>query len=158
MTDLTDDQDFIDLIAAWHGNVNFPSERREELLRRLAEDEALRRELAQEVQMAGLTRTVQASEPRWLRLEEILGASEETSQTENLIMSMIAKRGRAARIPTLGWLAAGAIAASLVLATILWTGAPSEPGIARIIRIEGTAEKTANLRWETKFVPEKNSP
>ena len=72
MNNFDKDQDFLDLLAAWHENKNLSPTRRKSLLDRLAKDSALRVELASEIEMAGLTRAAQAGEPRWLELEEIL--------------------------------------------------------------------------------------
>ena len=77
MKNLDKDPDFLDLLAAWHENKNVSPSRRAELIQRLEKDERLRIELAREIEMAGLTRAVQAGEPRWLELEEKLGMSSE---------------------------------------------------------------------------------
>ena len=60
MKNLDKDPDFLDLLAAWHENKNVSPSRRAELLQRLENDERLRIELAREIEMAGLTRAVQA--------------------------------------------------------------------------------------------------
>ena len=70
MSDPSKDTDFLDLLAAWHENKSLTPARRKALLGRLEKDEALRMELAREIEMAGLTRAAQAGEPRWLELEE----------------------------------------------------------------------------------------
>ncbi|MGY8719723.1 MAG: hypothetical protein ACKVI3_18315, partial [Verrucomicrobiia bacterium] len=85
--------DFFDLIAAWYENTELPPERRQQLLDRLADDVELRRELAREIQTVGLTEAVQAGEPRWLRLEEMLeadGATDLSLETEEKVMASIA--------------------------------------------------------------------
>ncbi|MFT4690464.1 MAG: hypothetical protein ACI9OD_002680, partial [Limisphaerales bacterium] len=64
--------DFEDLIAAWLEHAELSTERRAELVARLQENPGLRQQVAEEIQMQALTRTVQAGEPRWLRLEELL--------------------------------------------------------------------------------------
>lgn len=140
------DPDFFDLIAAWYENAELPPERRQQLLDRLADDVELRRELAREIQMVGLTEAVQAGEPRWLRLEEMLeadGATDLSLETEEKVMASIADHPDFApnrRVPApRGWLIAGSIAAMAIFGLFLWTGPMNEtdPGIARIIRIEG---------------------
>ena len=69
MNNFEKDQDFLDLLAAWHENKNLSPSRRKKLLLRLEQDDHLRLELAREIEMAGLTRAAQAGEPRWLELE-----------------------------------------------------------------------------------------
>ncbi|MFT5042804.1 MAG: hypothetical protein ACI9R3_001344 [Verrucomicrobiales bacterium] len=140
------DPDFFDLIAAWYENTELPPERRQQLLDRLADDVELRRELAREIQTVGLTEAVQAGEPRWLRLEEMLeadGATDLSLETEEKVMASIADHPGFApnrRVPApRGWLIAGSVAAMAIFGLFLWTGPMKEtdPGIARIIRIEG---------------------
>ena len=78
MSNYDKDPDFLDLLAAWHENKTLSPTRRKELLERLEQDAELRLELAREIEMAGLTRAAQAGEPRWLELEDKIGAKTET--------------------------------------------------------------------------------
>lgn len=73
--------DLNDLLAAWLGH-DFAPERCEELLSRLRTDEGFRKEFVAEVRMYGMLRTVQAAEPRWLCLEDMLGWSEAENDSE----------------------------------------------------------------------------
>ena len=149
------DPDFFDLIAAWYENAELPPERRQQLLDRLENDEELRRTLAREIQMAGLTEAVQAGEPRWLRLEEMLeaeGATDPSLETEDAVMAKITDYPGFASKPTVptpwGWLIAGAIAAMAIFGLFLWSGTTKEtdPAIARIIRIEGDGADVSGRR------------
>ena len=71
-------QDLQDILAAWLDHAELDVQRCSELRERLKSDDAFRREIAEQVQMISLTRTVQSSEPRWLQLEELLEQSVET--------------------------------------------------------------------------------
>ena len=102
MKNLDKDPDFLDLLAAWHENKNVSPSRRAELLQRLENDERLRIELAREIEMAGLTRAVQAGEPRWLELEEKLGMSTEQGSPdfESSVMDRVSKSATPKASPT----------------------------------------------------------
>ena len=91
MNNFEKDQDFLDLLSAWHENKNLTPARRKSLLARLMNDPGLRQELAREIEMAGLTRAAQAGEHRWLELEEILqsGIPQNSSGFENSIMEKL---------------------------------------------------------------------
>ena len=93
MNSFEKDQDFLDLLAAWHENKNLSPSRRKKLLRRLEQDDHLRLELAREIEMAGLTRAAQAGEPRWLELEEKLGVSnqKDSPDFESSVMDRLSK-------------------------------------------------------------------
>jgi len=60
---LMNDPAFLELIAAWHDNVELSAERKAELLARLRDDPALRRHLADQIEFDGLVRAVQAPMP-----------------------------------------------------------------------------------------------
>ena len=156
------DPDFLDLLAAWHENKALSPTRKKELLERLEQDEALRLELAREIEMAGLTRAAQAGEPRWLELEEKLGAQNETSPNfESEVMKKLQTKtpesGRKSMLsfPNLAWLG---IAAALIFAFLnLLNQEPLDQGVAKLIRLEGTAkpmEKERVLRKDEEFVIE----
>ncbi len=66
------DKDLIDLLAACKGE-EIGASRRDELLARLRDDEALQDSLVAELRMLGMLKAVQATEPRWLLLHERLG-------------------------------------------------------------------------------------
>ena len=85
------DPAFLELIAAWHDNVELSAERKAELLARLRDDPALRRHLADQIEFDGLVRAVQAPDARWLRLEDRFGtASDGESGMEDAVMAAIA--------------------------------------------------------------------
>jgi hypothetical protein len=96
MTDDTNepmDGDLADLLAAWDGQSPLPAGRDRELLARLGNDSELRRRFAEEIHLAGLARAVQSGEPRWLRIEERLGAAVERPQElEDDVMTAISGR------------------------------------------------------------------
>lgn len=147
------DPDFIDLITAWHENSELPPERRQELLDRLADDETLRRELAREIQMAGLTRAVQAGEPRWLRLQEKLEAEDaaDSPETEDAVMAAIEQRLSGRKLPR-NWqplmkLAAGLVMAGLFGAGVVWASIGGTP------KAESRVVKIANGDFESLSGP-----
>lgn len=75
--------DLAALLACWYGEEALDAEVASRWLQKLRVDERLRRQFAGEIQFAGLTRTVQAGEPRWLRIEERLGGGGETGFRAN---------------------------------------------------------------------------
>ncbi|MEO2018880.1 MAG: FecR domain-containing protein, partial [Fuerstiella sp.] len=156
MSDVSNEPDFIDLVAVWHGNRDLPAARRELLLKRLAEDEALRDALAREIQMAGLTRIVQSGEPRWLRLDEKLDsstASDHSAGTEDAVMAAIAERMSAPRpersksrqLFTLAMVVGIFVVGSLAG---LW-GWMQRPVASTFVVIE----QSKNARWESSDLP-----
>ncbi len=69
---LTINEELKDLLAAWSG-VELAPERRDELLARLRDDAEFRETVASDIALLGQIRAVQAPEPRWIALDEILG-------------------------------------------------------------------------------------
>jgi hypothetical protein len=156
------DHDFLDLLAAWHENKTLSPARKKELIERLEQDEALRVELAREIEMAGLTRAAQAGEPRWLELEEKLGTKKETSPDfESEVMKKLqtktseSERKSILSFPNLAWMG---IAAALVFALLnLSNKEPVDEGVAKLIRLEGIAkpmDKERVLQKGEEFVIE----
>jgi hypothetical protein len=85
------DPAFLELIAAWHDNLELSAERQAELLARLRDDPALRRHLADQIEFDGLVRAVKAPEARWLKLEDRLGPpADGGSGMEDAVMAAIA--------------------------------------------------------------------
>jgi len=74
--------DLAALLAAWDGEEAPDPAAAAAWLERLRSDERLRRQFAEEIHLAGLTRAVQAGEPRWLRIEERLGSGDAASGPE----------------------------------------------------------------------------
>ena len=147
MKNLDKDPDFLDLLAAWHENKNVSPSRRAELLQRLENDERLRIELAREIEMAGLTRAVQAGEPRWLELEEKLEMSTEqgspdfeSSVMDRVSKSATPKANQTLSFPKFAWIGC---AVALVFALFyLSNEKPIELGVAQVIRIESEEESS----------------
>lgn len=142
MSDPSKDPDFLDLLAAWHENKDLSPSRKQALLERLEKDKNLQMELAREIEMAGLTRAAQAGEPRWLELEEKLGSSAAIPlDFEREIMDRLEEKSGNSQptsifsFPNLGWIG---LAAALAFAFInpFFQEQP-EPGVAKLIRLEG---------------------
>jgi hypothetical protein len=123
------DPAFLELIAAWHDNLELSAERQAELLARLRDDPALREHLAEQIGFEGLVRAVQAPEARWLKLEDRLGpAADDDTAMEDAVMAAIAgerslatDQRAAERRSSLAWLwsprlLAAALAFGLVIA------------------------------------------
>ena len=133
------DKDLTDLLAAWTGG-DLPPERAEALRSRLQADEALRRAFAEEIALLGRLRAVQSTEPRWLRLEDELGAARPERDFEAGVMEALPPR------PARPWRFAAAAAAVLGLAALLWAVArpvppPAGPALAAAVELEG-------VEWE----------
>ena len=145
MSNYHKDPDFLDLLAAWHENKTLSPTRRKQLLERLEQDADLRLELAGEIEMAGLTRAAQAGEPRWLELEDRIGAKTETSPDfEAEVMKRLQEnspenqRKNILTFPNLAWLG---IAAALVFAFLNLSNKEAvDQGVAKLIRLEGVAK------------------
>ena len=145
MSNYDKDPDFLDLLAAWHENKTMSPARRKELLERLEQDMQLRLELAREIEMAGLTRAAQAGEPRWLELEDKIGAKTENSPDfEAEVMKKLQEnspdnhRKNILTFPHLAWLG---IAAALVFAFLNLSNKEAvDSGVAKLIRLEGVTK------------------
>ena len=145
MSNYDKDPDFLDLLAAWHENKTMSPARRKELLERLEQDMQLRLELAREIEMAGLTRAAQAGEPRWLELEDKIGAKTENSPDfEAEVMKKLQEnspdnhRKNILTFPHLAWLG---IAAGLVFAFLNLSNKEAvDSGVAKLIRLEGVTK------------------
>ena len=145
MSNYDKDPDFLDLLAAWHENKTMSPARRKELLERLEQDAQLRLELAREIEMAGLTRAAQAGEPRWLELEDKIGAKTENSPDfEAEVMKKLQEnspdnhRKNILTFPHLAWLG---IAAALVIAFLNLSNKEAvDSGVAKLIRLEGVTK------------------
>ena len=145
MSNYDKDPDFLDLLAAWHENKTMSPARRKELLERLEQDMQLRLELAREIEMAGLTRAAQAGEPRWLELEDKIGAKTENSPNfEAEVMKKLQEnssdnqRKNILTFPNLAWLG---IAAALVIAFLNLSNEEAvDSGVAKLIRLEGVTK------------------
>ena len=151
MKNFSKDPDFLDLIAALHGNADFSTSRIEELLARLKSNPEMRRALASEVQMASLAKVVQRGETRWLELEEILGKdSDQDQDLEATVMHRIDRsesdqRKRRQSTVSRRWLgiAAAAAIAILGLFVLLNSSETDHDSVARVIRIDGELKNDA---------------
>ncbi len=76
--------DLAALLACWHREEAPDPATAVAWLERLRSDEVLRRQFAAEIHLAGLTRTVQTGEPRWLRIEERLGGGDERAAANEI--------------------------------------------------------------------------
>jgi len=76
--------DLASLLACWHREEVPDPATAASWLERLRSDEVLRRQFAAEIHLAGLTRAVQAGEPRWLRIEEELGSDDMESTADEI--------------------------------------------------------------------------
>lgn len=85
------ERDLQDLVAAWLRNAELSDARRAELLARLRDDGAFRREFVEEIQMHGYVRAAQSAEPRWPLLEEAMGARDDEPGLEDSIMARLAQ-------------------------------------------------------------------
>ena len=142
MNNFEKDQDFLDLLSAWHENKNLTPARRKSLLARLMNDPGLRQELAREIEMAGLTRAAQAGEHRWLELEEILqsGIPQNSSGFENSIMEKLKSSSQKSSkkvfsFPQLSWI--GLAASFIFIFSHFSNEQQDKQGVAEIIRLEG---------------------
>ena len=134
------DPDFLDLISAWCENNSFSPNRRQELMKRLNQDSDLRKALADEIEMAGLTRAVQSGEPRWLDLEEKLGIpTADKNDFENVVWEKISSKPLPPenKIISFSKFAGFGIAAAFVLALILNKPDSTHNQVAKFIRVEG---------------------
>ncbi len=123
-----------DLLACWHGETDPDPGVAAGWIERLRSDAELRRQFAAEIHLAGLTRAVQAGEPRWLRLGERIGfrdaepSADEASvleQFEDRIMGRLdmafPSKHRLRRTGTPPWLAAAAgLVIGLFGASVVW--------------------------------------
>ena len=154
------DQDLIDLLSGWRGEELDPA-RRQQLLERLRRDDAFQQSFIDEIHMLGMIRVVQATEPRWLRLQDELGwgVGERAADLELEDELMERVRGipiRPSRRPWLfGGLAAAAVLLVATLAAVTWSkgrgkvpaplaAAPeirSGSGLALVVTLEA-------VRWE----------
>jgi hypothetical protein len=131
-----------ELLEAWHGNVELSDERQRYWIDRVRRDPALRRLVAGEVHLAGLTSAAQVGEPRWLRLEENLfgEAWEKTDaewEFESSVMTSVGRRQLRSARP---WLAAAAgLVIGLFGASMVWAFAAPK-AVAMATRISALVD------------------
>jgi len=111
------DPDLRDLLAAWLGGDDPGEERRAALLGRLHADAAFRKSFVAEIHLLGRLRAVQTSQPRWLRLEDVIGWSAPTlvpaeTLAERVVQAGLIRQGRVRALALVRWfVTAAAIAA-----------------------------------------------
>jgi hypothetical protein len=139
------DQDLQDLLALWLGDHDPGPERREALLARLRGNDAFRRAFVEDIRLLGMLRAVQSSEPRWLRLEDLIGWSAGCPTDVEALAQRVVREGRRwLRTRRLvRWSAAvAAVAAAVAVAVGVFLGprpaGPAEPGLelATAIKVE----------------------
>jgi hypothetical protein len=126
-----------ELLEAWHGNVELSDERQQYWIDRVRRDPVLRRLVAGEVHLAGLTSAAQVGEPRWLRLEEnLFGEAWERTDAEwefeSSVMTSVGRRELRSARP---WFAAAAgLVIGLFGASVVWAfAAPKAVAMASTI-------------------------
>ncbi|MDG1132425.1 MAG: hypothetical protein P8N21_07015 [Opitutales bacterium] len=141
MKNFANDADYLDILSTWHGATHISPKRRKELLHRLSQDANLRTAVADEIEMAGLIRAAQSGEPRWLKLEEILNSSNDTSVSfeDSVLRKLHNKQNKSwfsyLKKPSFAWLA---MAATLITAFVIPPKEQMPNGIAWIIKYEGS--------------------
>ncbi|HYF01625.1 MAG TPA: LamG-like jellyroll fold domain-containing protein [Planctomycetota bacterium] len=133
------DKDLETLLGAWVGD-GPPPEDAPALLGRLRSDGAFRAAFAEEVALLGRLRAVQSTEPRWLRLEDELGAARPEHDLEAGVMEALAPRRR-----NPGRVAAAAVLV-LGLGALLWAvsrpaSPPAGPPLAAAVELDA-------VEWE----------
>jgi hypothetical protein len=101
------------LLAAWLSDEADP-ESLAPLLERLEADEEFRRDFVAEILLMGQLKVVQASEPRWLQLEDAIGGRQQTADLESCVMAAIGDIPRTRPWPVL------VAAAALILTVAIW--------------------------------------
>jgi Concanavalin A-like lectin/glucanases superfamily len=114
-------QELRDLLAAWMGSELAP-ERCQELAARIREDESFRLAFVDEIRILGMLKPARSSEPRWLRLEDELGWTEQARPVhgdieEGVMRRLPRRRGWPIRPSSREW---GALAGVALLAFVSW--------------------------------------
>jgi hypothetical protein len=161
------DADLIELLSAWQGEEIDPA-RRQQLLERLQGDAAFQQSFIAEIRMLGMIKVVQATEPRWLRLQDELGWGATEPPAERALEDALMQRVRGIPIrrprPWRVWLLFLSAAAALVIGATLmlrWPDKPDKapspaPGLTRATTSPGRPESAVALvvklegaRWES---------
>jgi hypothetical protein len=139
------DQDLIDLLAAWKGD-ELGAERFDQLVARLREDEAFQQAFVEEIRLLGMLKVVQSMEPRWLKLQDVLGwqpssVSGPTGEEEAFLQRVQdALPWRRSYRPTWWWGLAASVA--LVAALVLLAQRSPRPGpVAQPTEERGAASR-----------------
>lgn len=142
-------EDLHEIIAAWFGE-EVPDERREALLQRLREDAAFRSEFVTELRTFAMLHAVQAPEPRWLALQDVLGMETPKSDSaEERIRDAI--RAQPRPFVASWWRPLAAMAACLAAVfAVLLLMKPSRPAMAANPNREhlAVAVRVDHVRWD----------
>jgi Concanavalin A-like lectin/glucanases superfamily len=149
------DADLRDLLSAWLGGDDPGYERRDALVGRLRTDAAFRQAFVDEIHMLGMLKAVQSGEPRWLRLEDVIGWSArepvgDAALAERVVRAGMARQRTRRLVRRFAAVAAAALACSLLLVAYVrfrtpeasrdeGAGPPIE--LARAVKVDG-------VNWE----------
>jgi hypothetical protein len=146
------DGDLQDLLALWLGDHDPGAARRDALLVRLRGDDAFRRAFVEEVRLLGMLRAVQSSEPRWLRLEDLIGwSAPRGADVEALAQRVVREGARRRRVRRLmrGSAVAAAVLVAVGLFLALHPDKPPEPARPAPAGTEqATAIRVEDVCWE----------
>jgi hypothetical protein len=115
------DDEMRQLLAAWLDD-EIAEEAMPLILKRLKADSRFRADFVAEILMLGQLKAVQASEPRWLKLDDAIGANSAEIEFEERVMQGLAT----AHKPRRHWPLL-ALAAALLLGGLLWMSRPRAP-------------------------------
>ncbi|MFT5129559.1 MAG: hypothetical protein ACI8W8_003182 [Rhodothermales bacterium] len=110
------------------------------ILERLKNDREFRAEFVAEILLLGQLKAVQASEPRWLELDDAIGANSAELDFEDRVMQSL-KPARKKRSPWRFF----AVAAAVVAAGMMWLARPKSPVTESAKQTEYAAEAVAVL-------------
>jgi len=145
------DADLRDLLSAWLGGDDPGEERRQALRERLRSDAAFRQSFVDEIHMLGMLKAVQSGEPRWLRLEDVIGWSArepvgDAALADRVVRAGVARQRTRRLVRRFATVAAVGLACSLLLVAFVRFRAPDAPRddgagqpieLARALKVEG---------------------
>jgi hypothetical protein len=150
------DADLRDLLSAWLGGDDPGDERRDALAERLRTDADFRQAFVHEIHMLGMLKAVQSGEPRWLRLEDVIGWSAREPVGDAALADRVVRAGMARQrtrrlVRRIAAVAAAALACSLLVVGFLRFrsgDAPRDEGAGQSIEL-ARAVKLEGVTWET---------
>jgi hypothetical protein len=126
------DSDLQDLLAAWLGDHDPGDARHDTLIARLRDDPGFRRAFVEEFYLLGRLKAVQSVEPRWLRLEDLIGwSSRRGADDEALAAGVVREARRRDRRRVLQWTATIAAAVLLAVGSTLALRPHASPAATR---------------------------
>jgi hypothetical protein len=149
------DADLRDLLSAWLGGDDPGDERRDALVERLRTDAPFRQAFVDEIRMLGMLKAVQSGEPRWLRLEDVIGWSArepvgDAALAERVVRAGLARQRTRRLVRRLAAIVAVALACSLLLFAFIrfrTVDAPRDEGSGQPIEL-ARAVKVEGVTWE----------